>query len=409
VKLAAKIYRRTERNGGINLFANHLKDTWSTEWRGRALSAPSRSAIERIWRNRRINRFERKAAFLIWCQTPTCDELAGLATLEIDPILADIALRTRLAKGDQSAVPLLKQRIWNAEHGNYWWYDARRVGLVGLHEDVQRYLDERRRNPPVAGKTANADHILAELLIDACDEFAAQTIVSNWDQLKTSSWFVQAALYLATAETVALAQSAITDSGESEKMLQHIDMHWGVRTNGRAGVTDLAQLRALEPYYVQMNETKMGVMRTISFFDAANELGALSWREKHLDPLIAKSDCGYCTSDKQSLFASLDGEMSKCLKSDRSWFAINHWFERREKELWKRRELLAIIGEWACALASVSAVALLCEALLHFGERLDLVLLDPLPSTLRASCSDRIANCVYGVQQRSLSSGYRQV
>lgn len=400
VKLAAKISRRAEKNGGINLFAIDLKDAYSPEGYGRALSAQSRSAIEKIWRNRRINRFERKMAFLIWCQTPTRDELASLVAIEADPVLMDAALRVRLAAGDQSAVPLLKQRIWSSEHGDYWWHNAQRVGLIGLHEDVLHYLDERRINPPVAGKVTDSDYILAELLMDARDGFATQTIIANWDQLATSPLFVQAALYLAIPETLDLARSAITSCDEPEKMLEHIDMRWGIRTNGRVGVTDLAQLQALEPYYTLMDE-----MCIESFFDVANELGVLGWREKHLDPLIVKSDRGYCTSDKQSLFTSLDSEVSHYLKFDRSWFAIDHWFERREKEMWKRGELLAVIGEWACVRASEAAVGLLCEALLCFGERPDLALLEAVDPMLRASCFARIANCIYGVQQRSLLRG----
>jgi len=316
--------------------------------------------------------------------------------------LADVALTTRLEKGDRSAVPLLKERIWNTEDGHYWWQSARRVGLAGLHEDVQRYFDERRSSPPAAGKITDADYILSELLMDAHDEFAVQTIIENWDQLEKSPLFVQAALYLATPETIALARSAITKCEEPEKMLKYIDMHWGIRTSGRVGVTDLAQLRALEPYYVHMDE-----MPLISFFEVANKLREFGWRKTYLDPLIAKSERGYCASDRQHLFASLDNEVSNFLKFDRSWFAIAHWFERREEELWKRKELLALIGEWACARASKRAVALLCEALLYFGERPDLALLDLVPTTLRDSCSDKIANCVYGVQQRSLSRGYK--
>ncbi|MBK1650463.1 hypothetical protein CKO36_18300 [Rhabdochromatium marinum] len=400
VNVAAEIDRKAEKNRGLNLFAYDLELTWSNERSGRTLSAHSRSAIEQVWRNRRINRFERKTAFRIWCQTPTSDELASLAVLETDPVLADLALTTRLKKGDQSAVPLLKERIWKTQGGHYWWQSARRVGLAGLHEDVQRYFDERRSSPPAAGKITDTDYILSELLMDAHDEFAVQTIIENWDQLETSRLFVQAALYLATPETLALARSAITSCEDPEKMLKYIDMHWGIRTNGRVGVTDLAQLRALEPYYVHMDE-----MPLISFFDVANKLGELSWRKTHLDPLIEKLERGYCTSDKQHLFASLDSEVSDYFKFDRPWFSIDHWFKRREEELLKRRELLAIVGEWTCDRASEPAVALLCETLLNFGERPDLALLDFVPSKLRASCCDRIADCVYGVQQRSLARG----
>jgi hypothetical protein len=403
VKLAAEIDRQAEKNGVMNLFANDLKDTWSTDGRGSALSPRSRSAIERIWRNRRINRFERKTAFLVWCQTPTRSEFASFAALEADTVLADVALRTRLAKGDQLAVPLLKQRIWSTEDGHYWWRSAQRVGLCGLHEDVQRYFDERRSNLPVAPKITDADYVLSELIMDARDAFAAQTIIANWDQLEISPLFVQAALYLATPETVALARSAISSCEEPEKMLEYIDMHWGIKNNGRVGVTDLAQLRVLEPYYAHMDE-----MPLIRFFEVANKLGELDWRKRNIDPLIAESERGYCTADKQHLFSSLDFEVSNYLNFDRSWFAIDHWFKRREEELWKRRELLSIIGEWVCVRASQPAVALLCETLLNFGEPSDLALLDLVPSALRASCFDRIANCVYGVQQRSLSRGHQQ-
>lgn len=401
MKLAAKIYRRTEKNGGFSLFATEIGRTWSPERHGRTLSTTSRSVIERIWRNRQINRFERKAAFLLWCQTPTRDELASLAALETDPVLADAALRARLENGDQSAVPLLKQRIWSTEDGTYWWHSARRVGLIGLHEDVQRYLDDQRNDLCSTSRVTNADHVLAELLMDARDEFSIQFIVTNWGQLRENPLFVQAALYLATPETVALAQSAIKCSGKPEEMLKYIDMHWGIRTHGRPGITDLDQLRALEPYYTVMDE-----MRIMSFFGVANELGALGWRKKHLDPLLTILDRGYCTSDKQSLFASLDSEAAHLLNSEQSWWMANHWFEQREKELRQRREVFAIICEWACMRASEPAVTLLCDALLHVGERPDLALLDRLPSELQVSCSNQIANCVYGVQQRSLLQGF---
>ncbi|SFL63847.1 hypothetical protein [Rugamonas rubra] len=402
VQQGAKIYRRTELNGGVNLFAQDLERTWSPEQHGRALSARSRTAVERIWRNRRINRFERKTAFLIWCQTPTRDDLADLATLEVDPVLADAALRTRLAAGDQLAVPLLKQRIWSTERGQYWWFHARRVGLINLHEDVQHYLDKHRADPSVAD--TYVDRTLAELLMEENNEFATQTIVGNWNRIKTSPSFIHAALYLATEETVALARSAISNSATPEKILEHIDRHWGIRTTGRAGVIDLAQLKALEPYYAQMRQMERGDMLIGSFFDAANGLDALSWREKHLDPLIASTDRRHCTSDKQTLFASLDGETKSYLKYDRHWFSIDQWFERREEELWKRSSLLTIVGEWASSRANETAVALLCEALLYFGERRDIALFSSLLPALRETCADMIANCVYDVRRRSLSS-----
>lgn len=398
VTLAAKISRRTEKSGGLNLFATDLKDTWSPDWRGRALSARSRAVLEPVWRNRRTNQIMRRIAFLIWSLTPTRADFEEFAALEADAVLADTALRARLALGDQSAIPLLRNRIWNSENGEYWWYHARKVGLAGLREDVVRYFDERRSDQRTEGKHSGCDYVVSELLMDERDEFAAQTIVANWDQLESSPRFVQAALYLATAETVALARSAIAKSSEPAKLLEFIDMHWGIKNNGRRGVTDFGQLQVLEPYY-----KLMGDMEICSFFEAANELGALNWRKQHLDPLVAELDRGYCGHGRDSLFASLDDEVTRYLQFNRKAFSIDHWFERREKELRTRGELLAAIGEWASKRASEPAIALLCEALLRFGERPELSLLDSLPSTLHESCADKIANCRYGVRKRSLS------
>lgn len=97
-----------------------------------------------------------------------------------------------------------------------------------------------------------------------------------------------------------------------------------------------------------------------------------------------------------------DKEVENYTKHNRDWFVIDFWFERRTKELWSRNALLIIVCEWALARSSKPAVALLCEAILYFGERKDLALLDELASDLRESCAHMIANCIYGVRRRSL-------
>lgn len=402
IKRCARIDQRAEKKNRINLFAHSLQRSWSPEQLGRVLSEQSRAAVEQIWRNHRRNRFERKAAFRVWCQTPTRDELSALSTLECDPVLANAALSVRLASADQSAVPLLQQRIWHSESGQYWWSHARQVGLLSLRDDVQRYFVERGTDLSIPERDSNTDLVVAELLMDANDDFAAQILVEQWEHVKTTPSFVQAALYLATPKTIALAQAAITDCKTPEIMLKHIDMRWGISMGGRAGVTDLRQLQALEPYYVQMS--KMNHSLIDSFFDAANKLGARRWRQQHLDCLIVEVSHHNCTSDKQTLFASLDREVTTFLKHNRRRFGIDHWFKRRQEELWERGALIAIIGEWTCTRASQAAVNLLCETLLYFGERRDLTLFDSLDSSLAKSCADVIANCIYDVQRRSLSS-----
>lgn len=400
VRASAATDRRIEGQRSINLRAHDLARTWSPEQHGRTLSEASRSALAKVWSNRRVNRFDRKAAFSVWCLTPSAEEVFGLADLEADGVLADQALRARLAAGDVSAVPLLKSRIRNSDHDRWWW-QARKVGLGDLHEEVERFFEERRRCDP-RRKDRDVDHILAELLMDEGDDFAADVIVRNWDLIKASPMYVQAALHLATPTTVKLGQTAVRETDDVNTMLRFIDMHWGVRTTGRPGISRLAQLQALEPFYQDIRQGKHGDMDIGTFFGAANDIGELTWRKKHLDPLLAHNDRGYCPANRDALFASLDGEVDVHLKYDRDYFAIDHWFKRREEELWDRGDLLRLIGAWACQRGTETAAKLLCEAVSLFGERKELGLLDNLDPAIRAGCAGMIANCSYEVRRRSL-------
>lgn len=211
-RASAAVDRRIAGKGSINFWRHDLERLWSPEQHGRALSAESRAALEKVWRNRRTNRFDRLAVFQIWSLTPTAAELADLRDLEGDPVLADHALRTRLAGKDGSAVPLLSSRLQSAENSSFWWQHARKVGLLGLEADIRRFFKKRRREAPKSGDWG--DHTVAQLMMDARSEFAAATLIENWDQLNSSPNFVQAALYLATPETVALGQAAVKASAD---------------------------------------------------------------------------------------------------------------------------------------------------------------------------------------------------
>ncbi len=401
VKASASVDRRIQGKDRINFTSSHLERYWSPEQRGRTLSRASRAALEALWRNKRINRFDRSTAFRIWCLTLTANEFACLPTLEADSVLADHALRARLAAGDQTAVRLLSDRLWGVGRGWIWWYQARKVGLGGLKADVRRFFEERRRNPPEIVDSWS-DHILAELLMDSRSDFAIATIVENWDQLRTSPIFVQAALYLATPETTALGHAAITASDNLQRMLDHIGANWGIKVAGRPGVTELVQLQALEPFLTVIGDGQYGEMHLGELFEAANRLRELVWRKKHLDPLLMAGGFEYCPSDRGVLYTSLDGEVHRASKFNRAWFEVKHWFERREEEQWDRGTLLGFITDWAVDRESEPAVRLLCDALTQFGERLDLALLDRIPTTLRQACATPIASCVYDVRRRSL-------
>jgi len=326
IEQSAKFARRCARTGMVNLFRIDAERAWDPDQHGLRLSEASRRAAHRIWRDRRRNAFTRRDAFAIWSQTPTPDEIASLGILEKDPVLADAALRVRLRAGDRTAIPLLKGRIASGKHRLYWWQHARRVGLSDLHDDVERFMEERRADPPKS-LHADGDYLMSELLMDSRDEFSILTLKTNWEHLKTSPRYVQAALYTADPELVTLARAEIDSSENPEELLKHISMTWGFKTLGRPGVIELEQLKVLEPYY-----GRFGEMRVRDFFEAANHLGAVEWRKRHIDPHIAASR-GVCAGTREALFAWLDSELEMATKHKARGFHIDYWIERREEDL----------------------------------------------------------------------------
>ncbi|QYE37254.1 hypothetical protein KZX46_21715 (plasmid) [Polymorphobacter sp. PAMC 29334] len=400
-RASAAIDRRAEGSGGINIFRNDIERRWSPDWDGRALSPKSRAALQKVWRDRRTNRFDRRATFRIWSLAPTAFELAGLPVLEADKVLADHALRARLAAGDRTAIPLLADRLHISARRSAWWQEARRVGLTGLEVEVRRHFEDRRADPPETDD-GYSDSIVAELLMDSRSEFAVTTIVANWEHIRTVPVYVLAALHLATPETIALAQAAVRESGEPGRMLEFLTSRWGIKTNRRPGVTELAQLQAIEPFLALIGEGQFGQMHLSELASAANSLNELEWRRQHLDPLLTTGKFGHCGSDRHDIYASLDAEAERAAQHDRGWLAIDHWFETREKELWQRSALLDLVADWAVDRGSDTALRVLCEAITYFGERPDLALFDRIPPALRHTGHTAVEACIYEVRRRSL-------
>jgi ABC-type oligopeptide transport system ATPase subunit len=400
IEQSANLSRRAHETGGFNIFGGQLERAWSPDNHGRMLGNEARAAAERIWRDASRDRFLRVTAFSIWSKGISSSDGRELAALADDAALADGALRARLSAGDQTAIAELRARL-SQTSGWTWWYHARVIGLPSLKEDFLRYIEARAFEPPRKNVVTEADHILSELLMDANDDFAVHTTLAHWDVLKRSPQFICAALYLARPETIELATNAIRESDIAEEVFQHIGMRWGIKTQGRPGVTSLAQLAALEPYYADISKMKFGQLHISDFFDCANKLLALDWRRRVIDPLISRTDPRICPWDKEALFTSLDAEVDRWDTRKRTWFAIDHWFERREAELWERRQLLEVIGEWAASRSNRAATLLLCEALQCFGERKDLKLLDGLGDELTSLEHEAVKNCHYNVRRQS--------
>jgi hypothetical protein len=72
--------------------------------------------------------------------------------------------------------------------------------------------------------------------------------LEHWDHLQFSDAFVQAALYVATPSLLGHVEHVIKSCPTPDKMFKYIDMHYGIRTKGRTGITHRRQFEALGLY-----------------------------------------------------------------------------------------------------------------------------------------------------------------
>lgn len=395
VERGAKLSRRAARRNGISFFSSDILRTWDPEQHGRRMSEASRQRAREIWSSPRSGKYRRQIAFRIWAQTASARDIADLASLEDDKVLAELALRARLKSGDASAVPLLSDRIWNSERGHYWWWDTRNLPPASLHDDIRRYMATRRTDPEPIEKS-EADYMVSKRLMDARDAFAIEMLVDNWDHLRLVPSYVQAALYIATPETIAMAHRQIEIADDPARYLKHMASHWGIKEYGRPGVMTFEQLVGIERYLPWMDQVEL-----YHYFDAANALGALEWRRKHVDPLLTEGDRWGCPGIEDAVFASLDARIA--CETDRSGkLPIDHWFKQREEELWDRGTLIAMVGRWAADRGSRRASEIILEVLTFFGERPHLDLIADIPTARRKTLAAPIENCEYAVRWRSI-------
>jgi len=394
----ASIDHKIEGTDSFNVFANTGHAIWDAKDHGRRMSEASRIALSQIWQDQEQDKWLRVRAFGLWNQTLYNDELADLDGFDDDEALAEAVLRTRLQKGDKTAIPLLRKRLTSEEEWRErWWFNVRRVGLDELTDLVEETLSERRASKPKTPKDGDSDtdYILSELLMDRRNGYAEQVLLSHWDHLSASKRFVQAALYIATPELVERAHKVIKASDDPGIWFEHLSMHWGFKTVGRPGIVDQRQLEAIKPYIPTMDR-----MSVSAIFDSCNKLGLHVWRKEFVDPTYFNFERVEDVGSPEALASSLDRLIGRDNEPDPF---LDFWLRDRQGEGHDATVLLELIADWAAAKGKEKHLRLLCTAMRLIGSRSNLPLLDKsgLPNSPRAKAMR--SNCRYAVMRRTLN------
>jgi len=274
VRWLAELSRSAAASGGFSIYPTILQRSWSE----RVMSDRSLERLQLLWSSDKSDAHLMKSAFRLWVSTSQPKNLGVLQVAMQNPAICEDALRARLGAADLSAAPELIEKL-RAKDGIFWWQHSFRVLNQALIEELGNQLDERRDSANRGwGHSSDDDYFWSDVLIRLPVDVASHLIAEHWDHVRFSRKFVQAALFIATQDTLKLAANAIAECPNASEILKHITMRFGIKTTGHPGVTELRQLEGLVPYLDFLSDLDIH-----TFWTHCNERGWFEFRKQFLD------------------------------------------------------------------------------------------------------------------------------
>jgi hypothetical protein len=395
VREFAASYRKFEGTKGFWLFPSNVQDDWERHQRekGRGMSSASRERLQGLWENIDNDKHLRRQAFLLWAATSARGDIALLQSAEDQGPLANDILWARLKRKDQAAIAPVLTKIETDQQG-YWWQAGRFIWSDELTIALRQAFERRGS---IAQQKWDADFrtdwITSQLLIRLKPDVAERILVEHWEHLRYSSYFVQAALYVATPTSLNLARDAISQCSNASMMLRHADQHFGVKQIGHPGVSRIEQVEALIPYFEQLDQLEI-----YTFWELCNERGWIDFRRKHLDARLEGKWRERTLLDEAQFFAELDTDVEK---NRGAW--VDFWFDRYLSQGERVENIFKLLRQWLNERRTLPALELVAAAVIHAGGRrdLDLLSIEGIESAEEAEAI--LADTRFAVSRRSLT------
>ena len=302
-------------------FALNAKNEWRRQQEifGRVMSDVSRSRLHELWTDKKNGKYLRKRAFQLWCSTTVKRDIPVLQCILTGDDFENEALFQRLRLGDNEAITGLVEKL-QQDKGAYWWQAGRYIWSDELTESLDKALGrrgERVERTPEFNDDTSLDWILAERLMELPIRTAEELLIKHWDHLRFSSYYVQAALHIATPRLTEEVAQVIAECPNSKSMFKHITMQIGIWTKGRTGITRRAQIEALLPYFNHLDDHDV-----LRLWEVCNNNGWFDFRLKHIDSHVKPDSVNMYVDDDRAM-AGLDDMLAA-----EHLFWVQHWTER---------------------------------------------------------------------------------
>jgi hypothetical protein len=395
-----------------------LYSDWDPLHMGRAdVSQGARDVLKAIWQDQQLDNESQKVAFRLWVRS--CTDASELRGIESDHELFDVAFWRRVLLADTTTVPELVVRMplghWQMRHLGKVWDTA-------LLEYVDKALGDLREKTPTdySGGYLDVHHSLAHLLIDLPTQFAETLLTKHWEHLKFSSLFLQAALYVGTAELKAAAAAAIQawPLGRAGGPLNHVSSFFGFRTYGRSERLQMGHIEALLPHLALLDW--LAIQEIV---DYCVSCGRAQWIKDIVSPELQRRKDHYADSDPvmkppsadlldrlfptdEALRSELEVVLARIQGSKEFWpnGQVFRWVDEFERRGDNEGRWSKILRGWCESEPSVDKLQIAELALKYRGSRSDLAWFADVCGKLGSDAflAELQADVEFGVKWRTL-------
>ena len=393
--LAQELAAMDDRFEGTSHFTVVAVNDWvrRQEEKGQAMSDRSRDRLRELWANRAHRQNLRKCAFQLWCSTIAKGDIPILQTISSGDDLEEPALFQRLRRGDREAIPGIVYKL-RQDKPEYWWQAGRYIWSDELTTSLTQAFVRRRDQVERTwqpNNTYSLDWILSELLMEIPARVAEELLIKHWEHLCFSSYYVQAALYIAAPRLVAAAVQEITGCPTPKSMFEHITMRFGFKTKGRTGITRIAQIEVLLPYLDHLDDSDI-----LTLWETCNSHGWFDLRRQHLDTRV-KADNKIVYVDDNRAMKALDDSLST---GDIFW--AESWTERFLKTGVSVDHMMEVVQKWLSTKTDIRALTMAADIVIH-GQRRHINVLSCHNIDATERIQPIIDNAYFELKRRSLN------
>ena len=382
VQERAAIWRQTGEINWFSYFVFRETNEWRrTQEEGRPMSDASRELLLSLWQNDENDKFLRSSAFSLWAATKREDDLNVLRTASVPEYLADHVLEQRLVRGDQQAIPDLIGKL-NTSNKDYWWQQGRYLWSSELTDELDKFLSNR----------GGWDSITSELIMRLPTKEAERLLLKHWNHLRFSSYFVQAALYVATKPLLEVASAAVKDCPKPAELMKNLGMNFGIIVKNHPGLKRESQVRALAPYLDLLSDVDISM-----FWDGCNDRGWFAIRKKLLDSRLRLSSAHLIWNRDRAI-----KEFDSMVEEERHLW-IDHWIDQQLKADVSWSEIFETLMVWLEARRSLEALKVVASAVAFRGRREDLRSLRTYEDMNENGVKELICDTEFAVRRRTLS------